>query len=120
MELRDFVKESLIQIVQGVGDAQTELNGSKSSGAISPEVRNNWATMESKGVLLSQAGSPIQVVEFDVSVTTTEGTGTKGGIAIAVGFLGLGSQGQSTQSNANVSRLKFSVPVLLPVAAPSQ
>jgi hypothetical protein len=114
MELRDFVKESLIQIVHGVSDAQLALAESKSNGAVSPEIRNNWGLMESKGVLLTQAGVPVQSVEFDVSVTASEGTGTKGSIGITVAILGLKSEGQSSQSNANTSRLKFSVPISLP------
>lgn len=116
MELREFVKESLIQIVRGVSDAQIDLASSKSLGSISPEIRNSRDALESKGILLTPEGTPVQTVEFDVSVTATEGTGTKGSIGIAVGFLGLGSQGQSSQANANTSRLKFSVPLSLPIS----
>ena len=115
MELRDFVRESLIQIVQGVSDAQKELVNSHSLGSISPEIRNNREALESKGILLTPEGTPVQTVEFDVSVSATEGTGTKGSIGIVVGILGLGSQGQASQSNANTSRLKFLVPVSLPI-----
>lgn len=116
MQLQEFIRESLVQIVNGVRDAQATISGSETSGAISPAIRNNWSAMEAKGVLLTESGVPVQTVEFDVSVTATEGTGTKAGIGIAVGILGLGAQGQSSQSNANTSRLKFSVPVSLPVS----
>jgi hypothetical protein len=53
-------------------------------------------------------------VEFDIAVTATEDKKTKGGVAVAVASLVLGSQGESGSSNARVSRLKFSVPVILP------
>lgn len=114
MELRDFIKESLVQIIQGVSDAQHQIQAATSQGAISPRIRNDWSTLDKKGVLYNQDGCPLQTVEFDVAVTATEGTGTKGGIGIAVGFLGLGSQGQSSASRENISRIKFAVPISLP------
>lgn len=115
MELRDFIKESLIQIVQGVADAQSSLIGNNCLGSVSPEIRNSRSTLESSGALLTAEGALVQTVEFDVSVAATEGTGTKGSIGVVVGILGLGSQGQSSQSSSNTSRLKFSVPISLPI-----
>ena len=120
MELRDFIRESLIQIVRGVAEAKDALVKSNSTGSISPLLRTSWATLESMGVLLTEAGAPVQTVEFDVSVTATEGTGTKGGIGVVVGILALGSQGQSSESSANTSRLKFSVPLSLPTSASAE
>ena len=53
-------------------------------------------------------------IEFDVAVTTTEGTETKGGIGVFVVAVGLGSQGKSDATNSSSSRIKFSVPIFLP------
>ena len=58
---------------------------------------------------------PIETIEFDVAVTVTEGTQTKGGIGVFMGAVGLGSQGQSSNQNASVTRIKFSVPLVLPI-----
>jgi hypothetical protein len=57
---------------------------------------------------------PPRGVEFDVAVTTTENTGTKGGIGVFVGAVGFGSQGHSDAGKTQLSRLKLSVPTLLP------
>jgi len=56
----------------------------------------------------------VQRIDFDVAVTATEGTETKGGVGIMVGAIGLGSQGKSDASNASQSRIKFVVPMVLP------
>ena len=56
----------------------------------------------------------MQAVKFDVAVTATEGTGTKGGIGVVAGVFALGSQEQSSAEVSAVSRLKFAVPIALP------
>lgn len=53
-------------------------------------------------------------VEFDVAVTAEEAKGTKGGIGVFMGSVGLGAQGQSETKNTSLGRIKFSVPVSLP------
>ena len=57
---------------------------------------------------------PATVVSFDVALTATKETGTKGGIGVVAGIVSLGSAGQSSNENTSVSRVKFDVPVSLP------
>ena len=57
----------------------------------------------------------VQKVEFDVAVTASTGTATKGGIGIMVGAIGLGSQGKSEAQDSSISRIKFLVPMVLPM-----
>ena len=107
MKLKDFVAETLKEIIDGVIEAQKHYSangGVINSGDIEgPKVGTDRHT-----------GVPLQSVEFDVAVTTTEGTETKGGIGVFVGPIGLGSQGKSDSANSSVSRIKFSIPVILP------
>ena len=64
----------------------------------------------------------ISNIDFDVAVTTetTEGTssGIKGGIAVA-GIFNIGGNGneEAAEKYQNVSRIKFTIPVLLPHAS---
>jgi hypothetical protein len=60
-------------------------------------------------------GEVVGMVEFDVAVRATEGKETKGGIGVVAGVIGLGSSGKSDSSSGSESRIKFSIPVLLPV-----
>jgi hypothetical protein len=61
----------------------------------------------------------VDQVDFDVAVTAVEGKGTKGGIGVFVGAVGLGSLGESNVSSSTVSRIRFSVRVRLPADAES-
>ena len=53
-------------------------------------------------------------IEFDVAVTATDSTETKGGIGVFVGAIGLGSTGQSNHEGQSISRIKFQIAVDLP------
>lgn len=112
MELREFVTETLVQIAEGVAAAQER---SLSIGAhINPKLTGNASFGSQHGFLSSSAGAA-QIVGFDVALTVTQGKGTKGGIGIVAGAINLGSAGQSSLENSTVSRVKFSVPLVLPI-----
>lgn len=111
MDLKDFVSETLVQIVSGVVDAQAR---SEELGAkISPRLTGGANYAVQHGFLAAEGGAT-QVVQFDVALTVKEGTGTKGGIGIVAGVISLGSTGQTSEENSSVSRVKFGVPVTLP------
>ncbi|MBW4048724.1 MAG: hypothetical protein HIU89_12580 [Proteobacteria bacterium] len=111
MELQEFIKQSLVQIVNGMAEAQQEV---AAKGASVNPSGLKLKDDQVKGHSVSNDGNVTQHIEFDVAVTTTEGTGTKGGIGVVMGVLALGSQGQSSASSQAISRLKFTIPMLLP------
>lgn len=112
MELKQFISQALADIVQGVLDAQLVLGAN--GKYINPELSTQQGTHEKHGKLVSIQGQLVQTVEFDVAVTATEGTDTKGGIGVVAGVFALGSQGQSSEEISAISRIKFSVPITLP------
>jgi len=61
-----------------------------------------------------RGGQVVSFVEFDMAVTATEGKETKGGIGVVAGVFTLGSAGKSDAASGSESRIKFSVPLLLP------
>jgi hypothetical protein len=117
MELKEFVSQTLVQITQGVVDAQAALlpigarvnpklsnllpKGEKSYGAFA------WAEGE--------GANPVLLVKFDVAVTTTEETKTKGGIGVVAGIVSLGTTGATDKGNSAASRIVFEVPLMLPL-----
>ncbi len=111
MDLKEFVSETIVQIVSGVVDAQEQTKAI--GGRVSPRLTGG-ETHGSKHGFLPAEGGATQIVQFDVALTAKEGTGTKGGIGIVTGLVSLGSAGQSHEENASVSRVKFSVPLSLP------
>ena len=124
MELQQFITESLNQILKGIAEARRANNYDRIQ--INPSLphyldRNheNWVADLQKlpsDILLTPSGEIVVMVHFDVAVTATEGTGSKGGIGVFVGAGGLGSQGQSDKSSTSATKLQFKVPVVLPHA----
>jgi len=106
MNLRDFVKETLVEIAEGVDSANDALKG---KGAFVNPVKITHRTGQAV-----QHTRQLHEVEFDVAVTAEEGKETKGGIGIMVGSIGLGAQGRSETSGSTHSRVKFTIPMLLP------
>jgi hypothetical protein len=107
MKLEEFVSETFRSIIDGVRSAQRH---AKDVGA---EVAPRGATSALRSYR-DGVDEPIQLVEFDVAVTSSEGAETKGGVGVFLAPLALGSQGRSEAQNVSVSRIKFAVAIVLP------
>ena len=115
IQLEDFVAETLKQIISGIRTAQTY---AVTNGASINPPDLFFRTDQGSDRLWARLNDQIQIaqdIKFDVAVTTMEGTKTKGGIGVFVGPIGVGSHGQSDATNRSVSRIMFSVPLLLPL-----
>lgn len=106
MDLKQFVAETLNQIIEGVAEAQKL---SKDSGAAI-----NPARYAGQAVETHSTGVAITSIEFNVALSVSEGTGTKGGIAVVAGIFALGSQGESKESKASTTHVRFMVPIAFP------
>lgn len=111
MQLKNFISETLSQLLEGVADAQARVQ--LSGGRVSPNVRTPNDSKALYGKTSDQL--PVIFVDFDVSVEAQEGTGTKGGIGVVTGMFNLGSTGESRENRQSVNRIKFSIPVALPL-----
>jgi hypothetical protein len=111
MNLKTFVAETLKEIIDGVVEAGQYYVG---KGGEVNSLHIVYRNSEGSQLMDRRNGQIAQMVEFDVALTAAEGTETKGGIGVFAGAVGLGSQGKSDSSNSSVSRVKFSVPILLP------
>ena len=118
LELRDFVSQSIAEIVEGIVDAQKRLENSDTT--INPALYNVFSGSQSGGTNLAlgwdKENNLVSTINFDVAVTVNDGTETKGTIGVVAGMFALGSQGKSSQSNQSISRLQFKVPISLPKA----
>jgi hypothetical protein len=110
MELQQFVAETLKQIVAGIVDAQSAM---PSEVRVCPRWERNAVNKED--MVERGTGRRVEEVAFDVAVTAHEGKETKGGVGVVAGVFALGSQGQSSATNQSITRIKFSVPVVLPI-----
>ena len=111
MELKQFISEAITAIVEGVVDAQ---NKAESLGAfVNPGGLTRTAT--SPDTTWDNTDNNIaRLVNFDVAVTVQNGTTTNAKIGVVAGLFNLGATGESEANQTAVSRIQFSVPVLLP------
>ena len=112
MQLEEFLSEALQQLVRGITTAQTQ------AGALGASINPVMDPLHAgpiDGFIRTGTGLVIQVVKFDIAITATESTGTKGGVGVVTGMFNLGSAGNSQESSSAVSRMQFNVPVSLPV-----
>ena len=102
------------QALRAANDRLQELEGKVKDlgGTVNPL---NLPGSPPPGFVFMGMGRWATMVQFEIGITATEGTGTKGGIGVVVGAFALGSSGQSQRENSAVNRVTFAVPVILPV-----
>ncbi|HCM83971.1 MAG TPA: hypothetical protein PKW15_03630 [Alphaproteobacteria bacterium] len=104
MLLDQFITETLVSIVKGINDAKNARDG-EYAHYISP-------------MLDYTASLHNEFVEFDVAVTADSeekskaGGSARGGIQIFSASLGLSKE--KIESQKNISRIKFRIPIALP------
>lgn len=110
MDLKEFTKETLVQIVQGVKEANEVLEQYNAS-IPGKTIR----TAESNVFVDSERSYANAIdIDFDVAVTATETDGTKGGGEIRVAQLLFGGiEASNSTENQSISRVKFTIPLVL-------
>ena len=111
MDIKDFVKESLMQIAESINEANVELEG---KGTYIPS-----GDMIGEGVLFSVIKGPetrhFIKVEFDLAVTVSQEHGTSGGGGLSIASLAkVGIKGEDIEGKEEISRIKFMIPMALP------
>ncbi len=113
MELKEFVKEALTQITEGVNEAQSSIR--ELGGYVNPAVRIGKAASQSHVSSLSD-GQNIYTVDFNIAISVAENTGTKADGKLSVAsILTIGGGASSSESNSTLSKIAFKVPLALPV-----
>jgi hypothetical protein len=123
MELKDFVKQALSDLMLAVRDAASDTNGLPEHGRISP--RLSPAAKEGTPALVvadDDGGGAAFLVEFDLSVVVTDADQTKasGGAKQSVAsVLSIGGGGETMSADGRIvsQRIKFAVPVAFPQTA---
>lgn len=117
MDLQEFITQALVQIANGIREADAPL--AESGAIVNPRhITGAGADKDNVyGYITEQRKlRAVHAVEFDVAVTAAQAKGAKAGIGIVVGSIGLGSQGSNERSSASVSRIRFKIPLALPNA----
>ncbi|MEP3477978.1 MAG: hypothetical protein ABJZ55_01910 [Fuerstiella sp.] len=105
MELDRFIENALLDIVRGVQAAQRQTD----KGTIVPPI----ATVPDA----VKAGlTALQSVEFDVVIRVDDQKGSEAKISVLAGWMGGSVAGNSSQGSGNETRMRFKVPVQLPMS----
>lgn len=107
MDLKDFVKETLVQITEGVKEAQEECK--KSGCRINPEYKK-----DGKKERYTDDNNPVTEVHFKVGLSSDSSEKDKGGIAVSFATVALGHSNEHGDSYSSDTSVEFSIPVALP------
>lgn len=102
MELQSFITQALLDIVNGVVDAQSQVNRQTS---IIPDVNEEHDRVNSR----------MQVVKFDVSIRIDDQKGSEGKLGVLSGVIGAGIAGNSSSATEHLTKLQFSIPISFPI-----
>lgn len=106
MDLKEFTKQTLVQIVEGVKEANEEFQ----DGAYVPYL----VPHNTKGRYIYEDGANVVDIDFDVAITATETEGANGGGGLKVAsFLNIGGALESKTENQTISRIKYTLPLVL-------
>jgi hypothetical protein len=114
MQLKEFVKIALLELISAVDEAKNELDleGSLICAPLGPAYTKDF------GMKIDAFGRYYQKVEFDIAVTVAEESCVEGTMSAKAGVLkvcGISAdlEGSISANNSTVSRVKFHVPIAL-------
>lgn len=112
MELKDFVRMTLEQIVDGVSAAEAAI--AERGGNINP----SSVQFQQNGTWTTYRHAMPQDVVFDVGLTSTGKTGSSEGIGVFLGSINLGKKNESAVEEVAITKVRFTVPLVLPPGKP--
>jgi|688.fasta_scaffold779689_2 inner membrane protein involved in colicin E2 resistance len=100
MELRTFIKQALLDIVNGIQDAQKETE----TGTIVPQTSIDKPFLE-------MGFTKMQVIDFEIAVRVDESTGKDAKIGVVSGIFNSGVSGKTSNDKSHESKIRLKVPV---------
>ncbi|MFH1081649.1 MAG: hypothetical protein V1766_15545 [Pseudomonadota bacterium] len=108
MELKEFVKVTLEQIVEGAALAQQSIKAK--SGIVNP----SNMSFQKDGAWNNYSHAMPQEVVFDVGLTSLDKSGSTEGIGVFLGSISLGKKNDLGAEQVAVTKVRFTVPLVLP------
>ena len=114
MELKEYVCQTIVQICQGVKEAQKEC--AEMGAIVNPAAfvyKDGDCYIPTK---LNQAGVErrVQMIDIDAMLTDSSNDSSGVGVGLSVNFLGVKFGGDQTTGKTSTNHVHFSVPVALP------
>ena len=110
MDLKEFTKQTLIQIVEGAASANDELANCDSYIPYTNIGNSKSAYSYDE----NRVARLIVNIDFDVAITATESESANGGASLKVAsLLNIGGSGENKTENQTISRIKYTLPLVL-------
>ena len=108
MELKEFIKTAITDITEAVSELQEEL---KNGTIVNPSlVQGEYE----KTLVVDNEVRMMERLNFDIAVTATEATEFNGNAKAGISVFGAKVGAENKERTENVSRLTFSLPLVLP------
>lgn len=131
MDLKDFIKETITQIGESIVEIQEHFNDKNIDAIVNPreiEKSNNsnypaqYKTTHTTGITIetikteTKKNAPriVDNIEFDVAVTVEQDDKKGVGGKLKVFGAGIGAEANQVNKLANVSTVKFKIPLVMP------
>lgn len=105
MDIQQFVRESLCQILAGVKEAKNI------HSAVSPMYELEGKAVVPANTVVDTGGQLVFMVEFDLAVTATEQSEKSGKVGLNIQIVSAGGEKSSGVGLTSVTRVRFSVPI---------
>lgn len=109
MELKEFIKGTLIQITEAVVEAEEVC--SKNGANVNPLLS------EDKEIAMTAYGNSVSMVKFHVGLCESKDASDKRGIGVFLANIGIGYSGNEGQKVDSMTTIDFSIPIKLPYSA---
>lgn len=113
MELKEFIKTAITDITEAVSELQEELGN---GAIINPSIPNPISNATVKDPDNNKVNRRISQIDFDVAITVGDTSTKESGGKLGIQILSAKIVGESQTHTENMSRLSFSIPVVLPTA----
>ena len=108
MELKEFIKTAITDITEAVSELQEEL---KNGTIVNPSLTQGE---HGKSLVVDNEVRMMERLYFDIAVTATEATELNGNAKAGISVFGAKVGAENKERTENVSRLTFSLPLVLP------
>lgn len=108
MDLKEFIKTAITDITEAVSELQEEL---KNGTIVNPSLTQGE---HGKSLVVDNEVRMMERLNFDIAVTATEATELNGNAKAGISVFGAKVGAENKERTENVSRLTFSLPLVLP------
>ncbi|QDV52141.1 hypothetical protein [Gimesia fumaroli] len=110
MNIQEFISTAITEIVAGVSEA----NKSIAEYHCTTGSHSFYGGQAALNQMTDNHGRLVTMIDFDIVLGDNESSSQTGGIGVCLGAVNIGAKGESKGETSAHSRMKFSVPVVLP------